>query len=208
MAHGTEAMTTEIRLAALGELNEYERAGGSLDVRGWDVVASGGERLGAVCDLLVDPGARRVRYLEVELDRDLASGPGDEPLGGRPSVAQTVGLESATEAEVGPSVVRTDPRITGELDKAVDRGRHVLIPIGSARVDEGRDQVILDDVSHSDLGGLPDYEKNAFNRDYETGLRRRFDPDYRPVTGASDFYSHALFDEDRFFGTRRDARRL
>lgn len=56
----------------LRELDDYKVADGAPDVRGWDVVGAGGQKLGKVNELLVSPSQQRVRYLAVELDRSIA----------------------------------------------------------------------------------------------------------------------------------------
>jgi uncharacterized protein (TIGR02271 family) len=48
---------------------DYEVASGEHDVRGWQVVAANDERIGNVDDLIIDPAAGKVRYLEVDVDR-------------------------------------------------------------------------------------------------------------------------------------------
>jgi uncharacterized protein (TIGR02271 family) len=48
---------------------EYDVAPGEPDVRGWHVVAANAERIGTVDDLIIDPEAGKVRYLEVGVDR-------------------------------------------------------------------------------------------------------------------------------------------
>jgi photosynthetic reaction center H subunit len=42
------------------------------DPRGWDVRATDGTKMGKVEDLLFDTGERRIRYLEIALDKDFA----------------------------------------------------------------------------------------------------------------------------------------
>lgn len=42
------------------------------DPRGWDVRATDGSKVGKVEDLLFDTGERRIRYLEIALDKDFA----------------------------------------------------------------------------------------------------------------------------------------
>src|SRR5919199_490342 len=59
-------------LALLSDTNDLKVAEGNPDVRGWDVLASDGTEVGEVKDLLVDPGAMKVRYLVVELDEEVA----------------------------------------------------------------------------------------------------------------------------------------
>ena len=56
------------RIVRLDELDDYKVADGDSDVRGWDVVASDGTKIGEVENLLVDTGAMKVRYLTVERD--------------------------------------------------------------------------------------------------------------------------------------------
>lgn len=58
----------ERRVAPLGELDDWELKDGEPDVRGWDVVTETGTRVGDVHELLAEPAARRVRYLDVEVD--------------------------------------------------------------------------------------------------------------------------------------------
>lgn len=59
------------RILPLDEMDDYEVAEGDPDVRGWDVVASDGQKIGEVERLLVDTVASKVRYLDVELEGDL-----------------------------------------------------------------------------------------------------------------------------------------
>ena len=49
----------------------FEVADGEPDVRGWDVISADQRRIGKVDDLLADPNAQKVRYLTVDLDKDL-----------------------------------------------------------------------------------------------------------------------------------------
>jgi len=56
----------------------WEVAEGEPDIRGWDVVTSDGRKVGDVDDLLADPGARKVRYLTVDLDPDAPNIAGSE----------------------------------------------------------------------------------------------------------------------------------
>jgi uncharacterized protein (TIGR02271 family) len=62
------------RAVPLGQLSGYEVADDDPDVRGWEVIAADGRRLGQVDELLVDTEAMKVRYLDVDLDRGLVAG--------------------------------------------------------------------------------------------------------------------------------------
>ncbi|MET0400649.1 MAG: PRC-barrel domain-containing protein [Longimicrobiaceae bacterium] len=168
------------RVVPLDQLDDYKVAEGDPDVRGWEVVASDGRKIGEVDQLLVDTAAMKVRYLDVDVDNDLVAG--------------------ATDAS----------------------DRHVLIPIGYARLDEGSDRVIVDQLASSDVVGLPEYTHGPITRDFESSVRSRFDAGYTAggtaaTAGASglastestettrdtDFYSHDLYDDNRFYGARR-----
>ena len=48
---------------------DYEVAAGECDVRGWNVVAANDEKVGTVVELIVDPAAGKLRYLEVNIYR-------------------------------------------------------------------------------------------------------------------------------------------
>lgn len=61
-------------LVRLGELDDFKVADGDPDIRGWDVKTPDGKRLGSVEELIADPAAKRVRYMEVKLDGKAAGG--------------------------------------------------------------------------------------------------------------------------------------
>lgn len=78
---------------------------------------------------------------------------------------------------------------------------HVLIPIGHVRVIEEDNRVMAESLSSNEVLELPEYTGGPVTREYETTLRQRFDRDYRHGTVADeDFYSHDLYDEERFYG--------
>jgi len=60
--------TNNQSLVRLSDAN-YDVAPGEPDVRGWEVCL-GNEKIGEVDDLIIDPSAGKVRYLDVDLDRD------------------------------------------------------------------------------------------------------------------------------------------
>ena len=156
------AAAMERQVAPLKQLKDFQVAKGDPDVRGWNVYSNDGRKIGEVDDLLVDTAAMKVRYLDVDLDRDVRGAMG------------------------------------GDLQRD-----HVLIPIGSAQLDEKDDRVVVD-LLHTLVGGLPAYDHSTFNREYEAGLRQRFDQSYRPDPARDrDFYEHDLYRDDRFYGPRR-----
>ncbi|RNI32572.1 hypothetical protein EFA69_04435 [Rufibacter immobilis] len=58
------------RLAPLHDLKDFKVADRNLDVRGWEVIGSDGKRLGKVDDLIVDRELMKVRYLDVDVDKN------------------------------------------------------------------------------------------------------------------------------------------
>lgn len=157
------------RVVPLGQLDDFKVAEGDPDVRGWQVVASDGRKIGEVDELLIDTNAMKVRYLDVEVENGLMAEP----------------------------------------------DRHVLVPIGYARLDRGADRVMVDNIASTDLRTMPAYDQSAVTRDYETSLRNSFSGG-AAATGAAaaaatsthdthdthdaDFYTHDSFDDNRFYG--------
>ena len=62
-------------LRRLRDLPDFEVATGQPDVRGWTVRGADGKPLGQVHELIIDPEALKVRYLDVELDPRNARSP-------------------------------------------------------------------------------------------------------------------------------------
>ncbi len=60
-------MEPAITLRRLRDLPDFEVADGHPDVRGWAVRGANGTALGTVQELLVDPAAQQVRYLDAQL---------------------------------------------------------------------------------------------------------------------------------------------
>lgn len=70
-AHDWRAPVGESRIVPLSEAKEFKLQKGSPDLRGWNVFGSDGERVGVVSQLLVDPTALKVRYVDVDVHEDL-----------------------------------------------------------------------------------------------------------------------------------------
>ena len=69
---------TATNLARLDELDDFEIADGEPDIRGWTVRTLDGREIGEVDNLIADPTARKVRYLEVKAKHDLLGTKEDE----------------------------------------------------------------------------------------------------------------------------------
>jgi hypothetical protein len=206
-------------LTPLRRLHDYRIAHGDPDVRGWQVLGADGRPIGEVDDLLVDTDALRVRYLDVALDPGLLP---DSPLpadtvdassGPIPGLAPeeaappAMGGLSAMVAEgfIRSTLSEEENELTREHHHGYD-SRHVLIPIGKARLDPEHDRVVVQEVLAADAAGFPDYRGQALSRDYEADLRQRLDQAYTH-SQEHDFYAHDLYDEDRFYAPRREAAR-
>ena len=206
-------------LRPFSRLHGYEIAEGDPDVRGWVVLGEDGKAAGEVSDLLVDVEAGRVRYLDIRIDPDLlgaeappagavvASSPEalPEPLGA------PVGTITAHAAMAGVAPLFTETVVRATLtdtendmtrDHHLDSERHVLIPIGHARLDPQHDQVKVEDLTAGQIAELPDYDRDTLDREAESRLRQWFDRTFSH-TQAADFYMGPSFDEDRFYSSRR-----
>jgi uncharacterized protein (TIGR02271 family) len=122
-------------------------------------------------------------------------------------------------------------RTVGELaqDAATpgDQERHVLLPIGVVRLDDARDDVLVDGYTAAQIAGLPRYTGGAVSSDYERSLHaRRYDtgagmadagtaagsavgagltgaPVMSPLREDRVDYDHPDFDDQRAFASRR-----
>lgn len=63
--------TAQPRIVPLKEAKDFQLAGGAPDLRGWSVFAADRQRVGTVSEMLVDPVAMKVPFLDVDLDDDL-----------------------------------------------------------------------------------------------------------------------------------------
>jgi hypothetical protein len=209
-----EAPPSDSRIVPLSELHSYKVASGDPDVRGWSVVAGDGKTIGQVDGLLVDTAALKVRYLDVALGPGAGSGVAEAPpsppenvtadapvtvgtgIVGTPGLA-TYGTVTATGAMAGVPPLASEP--LEEPFPAAPSGlaedRHVLIPIGSARLAEGEDLVFIEDLRSEEVALLPAYDHGEVTREHEAALLARFN---RP--------SHDLYDDERFYGARRGRR--
>ena len=103
------------------------------------------------------------------------------------------------------------------LDREVARGenRRVLVPIGAARLDDAEDCVRVTGIAATQFTTLPAYDRDAFNRDYESSVLPHFGGGLGAgaetggaagVAGRydeSDYYGRREFDDSNFIGERR-----
>jgi hypothetical protein len=208
-------------LRPLGRLHGYQIVAGDPDVRGWAVLGSDGVKAGEVSDLLVDTDAGRVRYLDVAIDTDRLDAPstqasalGEEPPGllGAPTGTVTAHSSMAglapliTENVVRSTLSDEENALTRDQHHGFD-SRHVLVPIGHARLDPEHDRVHVEELTAGQIAELPDYDYGNLDRDAEARLHQWFHHAAgRPAPG-DDFYSSPSFDADRFYSARRQTAR-
>lgn len=152
---------------------------------------------------------------------DLQVADGDPDIRGwdvRTADGEKIGKVKDLVVDTGLMKVRYfEAQIDKEAISASD-DRDVLIPIGSARLDDDEDDVYLSS-SIVDPRTLPPYDRNTLSRAYEVSLRERFpgNSGTNPAstsqqtladrgTNDDDFYRGDLYDDASFFGTRRRGR--
>ena len=80
--------------------------------------------------------------------------------------------------------------------------RNLLIPIGSAELDEKKKAVYLTTIETVTLLKMPEYGGGPVSRDYEKKVRNVISPDEKIPEVDSEFYNSSVFDENRFYKTR------
>lgn len=93
-------------------------------------------------------------------------------------------------------IVKVDDAVTGT------KGARVAVPLGTARLDENDDTVLLPNMSPQQVASLPSYQAGRFTREHENTLRQRLGGGTAQVA-SGDYYDNALFDENHFYGNRR-----
>ncbi|HEU4993453.1 MAG TPA: PRC-barrel domain-containing protein [Gemmatimonadaceae bacterium] len=105
-------------------------------------------------------------------------------------------------------VIEMDTRQVRYLDIAVAptpevRDRHVLLPIGLARLNDDEDVVSLGSITRETLASLTPYDHTNLSRDRERELVARLERRGEPIADAPRFYEHPAFDTKNFWGARR-----
>lgn len=95
-----------------------------------------------------------------------------------------------------------------DLDRAelkLEGDKHVLIPIGSARLDDEHDDVRLATIGANELRTAPGYDHGELTPAIEDRTRTAFGGGVFSGRRES-FYDHDLYDENSFWGNRRAGR--
>lgn len=147
-------------------------------IQQWDVVDSFERHVGKVDDILIDTKDETIRYIDVELDDNVAN--------------------QKNELFKNPNV------------KEIKDTIHMLVPIGTVRMDKENKRLISDEINQNiiDRGPLhrrgdkitPEYERNVVGlvKEADTGTPKNV---YVEKSGSvnDEFYKGSYFDVDRFF---------
>ena len=85
-----------------------------------------------------------------------------------------------------------------------DDDRHILVPIGTARLNDAKHDVLIERLPAQGLAGAPAYKRGPITRDYETSLRNYYGA--TSVSDPGDYYKDDLYDDTRM-RTRHDDKR-
>ena len=118
-------------------------------------------------------------------------------------------IVSVSEMRVRYLDVDVDHSVRSAIaDAAAPKGAepgHALVPIGTARIDDGADGVIVKGLSGANLSSYPMYERQGgISREYEHALRGHLGAGTTGVEHADEFYAHEQYDDTQLFSGRRD----
>ncbi|HEX6069110.1 MAG TPA: PRC-barrel domain-containing protein [Longimicrobiaceae bacterium] len=88
-------------------------------------------------------------------------------------------------------------------DSSVADDRHILIPVGYARLHERDDRILVDTLDRDRLSSLPPYSQEPLTREYETTILQRFGPAAPRPSPSADLYAGDEYDDSRFYAPRR-----
>lgn len=80
-----------------------------------------------------------------------------------------------------------------------DKDRHILIPVGYARLDEDGKRVVVDALSSADVARMPVHQGLPLPREQEESIHDAFTGGYE----GEHRYRHPRYDADRFYEPRR-----
>jgi len=156
----------------LDDMSDYKVADDYTDPRGWEVKDTDGRTVGKVDGLLASKSAKRVVYLDVEVDESIIE----------------KGHEKSAPASEG----------VHEFINA-DGDTHLIVPIGMVQLDVENENVFSDRITHDTFARANRRQKRAdFDRNYEVELYRLYinDDDEGlavPLTDEDVFYDREEF---------------
>lgn len=119
-------------------------------------------------------------------------------------------IGSIQDLIVDPNIEKVrylDVVLDSSLASSEESERHLLIPIGLARVDEDNDFVTVNGIDRGTLTRMPIFRGGPVTLDYEHSLRESILSDKeksgRAVAQDKDFYNHDLYNDTDFYSSRR-----
>jgi sporulation protein YlmC with PRC-barrel domain len=155
-----------------------------------------GEQVMAKDKHVTDTGSRLIRLEELkgfkvaEGDRDIRGWSVKTPDGKKVGKVEELIVDPA-ERRVRYIEIKADHKALG-----VDDDRHILVPIGSARLDEKGDDVLLERLPAQGLAGVPPWKRGPITREYETSLRNYYGA--AAVDSGTEYYRDDLYSEKGF----------
>lgn len=166
----------EKHLYNLDELTDYKVASDDPDVRSWDVRDEENRVIGKVDNLLVNKNAKRVVYLDVEVDNSIIDANHD-PYG-RPEHVD----------------------IREFINK--DGENHVIVPIGMVNLDLENKTVRANGINHRTFAETKRFStQNTIDRSYENAVLDSYNRDRIPsetIYEDDRFYERDEFDRGRY----------
>lgn len=165
----------EKHLYNLDELSDYKVASDDPDVRSWEVRDADNRVIGKVDSLLVNKHAKRVVYLDVEVD------------------------ETIIDAKHDPYGRPQNMEIREFVNK--DGENHVIIPIGMVNLDDDHKTVLAHGINHRTFAETKRYHKgDSIDREYETAVLDSYNRENPPAEVYEDdsFYERDEFDRDKY----------
>ena len=190
-ATGTAIGHTHQRLFYLHDLDDWKVHHDDPDVRGWKVKLATGEVVGEVENLVVDKGARKVRYLEVTGDRGFFSNYRDNGSG------RVYDADHDEHFMVPVGMVRLDR----SDNECYIEGASVDVLGGVPRYRRGAS--LLPSYELHTLNYYSDHD-NEYASSYDRERYRDWNDDtYRSLD--DHFYTSGYFNDDRYYDRHREA---
>ncbi|HEX7050844.1 MAG TPA: DUF2382 domain-containing protein [Longimicrobiales bacterium] len=134
---------------------------------------------------------------------------------GEPDVTgwDVIGSDGRKIGEVDQLLVDTTAMKVRYLDVDIEddllepgEDRHVLIPIGFARLHEDENRVLVDNLPSEEVADLPDYGHEPVTREMEAMVRERFERGAVGAAPTEEIYERETFEEGPSYGARRELR--
>jgi len=147
------------------------------------------------------PTAGDARLVRLEELKDFQVAEGDRDIRGwAVKTADGRKIGKVEELIVDPAERRTryiEVKVDHEA-LGVDDDRHVLIPIGTARLKDAGNDVFVERLPAQGLAGAPLYKRGPITREYETSLREYYGAS--AVDNKADYYRDDLYSDAGFRG--------